>query len=438
MTKAFLLAIYLLLIAGCANTHYTINEPIARVDASTGYRLQLVEKANTDESMFIHISFSGGGIRAASLAYGVMEELAQTHIQWQGRDTTLWNEVDMITAVSGGSLPAAYVAAFGDKVFTDFIPAVLEARLQSAALTDALSIAGLWRLTSPRFGRTDLLERRLNESVFKGVRYKDISSPPRRPFVIISASEMHTGTRFDFTQDRFDELCSDLGSLPLARAVAASSSVPILLSPATFWSYGPDCAAGNLLSPNRYLHVVDGGLADNLAARTLLDVNQRYGVATVARRAGYRRLSHVVFIIVNAETSASLPEDANADVPSVWRSGLALADIPINHFSADTRKQLEVAVARWQDDARKSAAAEGGKDSDPTFTANTTFHLIEVSLQDVADETLKRVSTSLELDASITRSLRDEARRTLRNAPTFRALLSALTAACVPASESHQ
>jgi NTE family protein len=429
----FSIAICALFISGCASTHYTINEPIARADPSSGYRLQLVEKANTNESMFIHVSFSGGGIRAASLAYGVMEELAQTHIQWQGRNTTLWNEVDIITAVSGGSLPAAYAAAFGDKVFTDFIPEVLEARLQGVLLSDALSVAGLWRLTSPRFGRTDLLERRLNESVFKGIRYKDISSPPRRPFVIISASEMHTGTRFDFTQDRFDELCSDLGSLPLARAVAASSSVPILLSPITFWDYGPECGINGSPSPKRYLHVVDGGLADNLASRTLLDVNQRYGVAAVARRAGYRRLSQVVFIIVNAETSASLPEDSSADVPSVWRSGLALADIPINHFSADTRKQLKAAVSRWQDEARQSAAANGRYSADLTFTPNTTFHLIEVSLQDIADEALRRVSTNLELDASITRSLRLEASRMLRNSPTFRAL----RAAFAPVSNSQ-
>jgi NTE family protein len=429
MDKWFPIAICILLFTGCANTHYTINEPITRLDPSAGYRLQLVEKANVGESMFIHVSFSGGGIRAASLAYGVMEELAQTRIRWQGRNTTLWNEVDMITAVSGGSLPAAYAAAFGDKVFTEFVPKVLEARLQSAALSDALSITGLWRLTSPRFGRTDLLERRLDESVFRGIRYRDISSPPRRPFVIISASEMHTGTRFDFTQDRFDELCSDLGALPLARAVAASSSVPILLSPVTFWNYEPGCTTNNNPLPNRYLHVVDGGLADNLAARTLLDVNQRYGVATVARRAGYRRLSQVVFIVVNAETSVSLPEDTSADVPSLWRSGLALADIPINHFSADTRKQLEIAVARWQDDARKSASAERGVATDPTFTPNTMFHLIEISLQNVTDNALKRVSTSLELDASITQSLRDEARHMLRSAPTFQALLNALSVA---------
>jgi NTE family protein len=426
IAKALLPAIYVLLIAGCASTHYTINEPITRVDPSTGYRLQLVEKANTNESMFIHVSFSGGGIRAASLAYGVMEELAQTHIKWQGRNTTLWHEVDMITAVSGGSLPAAYAAAFGDKVFTDFVPSVLEARLQTAALSDALSVAGLWRLTSPRFGRTDLLERRLNESVFKGIRYKDISSPPRRPFVIISASEMHTGTRFDFTQDRFDELCSDLGSFPLARAVAASSSVPILLSPVTFWNYGPECAIGGSSSPKRYLHVVDGGLADNLAARTLLDVNQRYGVATVARRAGYRRLSQVVFIIVNAETSASFPEDASADVPSLWRSGLALADIPINHFSADTRKQLETAVATWQDEARKSATAYNGENSDSTFTPNTMFHLVEVNLRDFTSEALRSVSTSLELDVDTTRGLRESARKSLRESVTYRELVAQL------------
>jgi hypothetical protein len=44
-----------------------------------------------------------------------------------------------------------------------------------------------------------------------------------RPFVVINAAVLSTGARFPFTQGQFDLLCSDLGSVPIARAVAASA-----------------------------------------------------------------------------------------------------------------------------------------------------------------------------------------------------------------------
>ena len=53
---------------------------------------------------------------------------------------------------------------------------------------------------------------------------------------------MTLGARFEFTQDQFDLLCSDLSTVPVARAVAASSAFPILLSPLTLHNYSVDSA----------------------------------------------------------------------------------------------------------------------------------------------------------------------------------------------------
>jgi NTE family protein len=424
-TVLCLMAGMVLILNGCATTHYTINKPISTIEASAGHRLSLADKPNDKESMFIHMSFSGGGIRAAAFAYGVMEELRASNIVWQGRVTTLWNEVNVISAVSGGSLTAGFVAAHGDNVFEDFVPKVLEGKIQTQIVSDTLSLGGLWRLGSPRFGRSDVLERRLDKDIFDGMSYNDIAMKHKKPFVIISATEMHTGQRFEFTQDSFDQLCSDLGSLPLARAVAASSAAPIVLSPVTLWNYAPGCqqVEATALLPKNYLHLVDGGLSDNLAARALLDINEKYGVANVARNAGYRNLSRVVFILVNAETSTMFPEDKNADVPSMVRSGLALADIPINHYSVDTRKQLVSAMEKWQQQARQSAM---DSNKDFTFASDATFYLIEVNLRDAPDDALKQISTSLELDSKTTFTLRTAAREQLKKSTEFCKLMKLL------------
>ena len=118
----------------------------------------------------------------------------------------------------------------------------------------------------------------------------------------ITGTDLSTGARFPFSQDDFDLLCSDLGKVRLSRAAATSSAVPVVLSPVTFHNYGGTCGAvlpawvkdvtkpegperpaGRALlryrdiqnfqdSKNRpYLHVVDGGVSDNLGVRGVLE-----------------------------------------------------------------------------------------------------------------------------------------------------------------------
>jgi NTE family protein len=59
------------------------------------------------------LAFSGGGTRAAAFAYGVLEELAATPVVLGGRPRRLLDEVDLISAVSGGSFTAAYYGLYG-------------------------------------------------------------------------------------------------------------------------------------------------------------------------------------------------------------------------------------------------------------------------------------------------------------------------------------
>ena len=46
-------------------------------------------------------------------------------------------------------------------------------------------------------------------------------------------TDMTAGQEFSFTQDFFDWLCVDLNDVEIARAVAASSAVPLIFSPIT-------------------------------------------------------------------------------------------------------------------------------------------------------------------------------------------------------------
>lgn len=66
------------------------------------------------------MSFSGGGTRAAAMAYGIMQELRDTNVMLKRGSTRLLDEVDTISAVSGGSFTAAYYGLHGDGMFDTY------------------------------------------------------------------------------------------------------------------------------------------------------------------------------------------------------------------------------------------------------------------------------------------------------------------------------
>lgn len=76
----------------------------------------------------------------------------------------------------------------------------------------------------------DALAEFLDREVFEGMRYADVLRRGSRPLVVIGATDMSQGSRIEFLQDPFDPLCSDLGSLKLATAVAKP---PLVRTPAT-------------------------------------------------------------------------------------------------------------------------------------------------------------------------------------------------------------
>ena len=437
---------------GCEYVRPTLNQPLAKWDRQYGYRfpnLAPPEEGNSN-SLFVMTSFSGGGTRASTLAFGVLRELARHSIKWEGRETRLIDELDMIYALSGGTFTGAYYSLFGDRMFHDFEFRFLRKDWESELKSRILRSPSNWfRLWSPYFGRAHIMAELLDEALYDGKTYGDLVQQQTRPGLLIHASDMATLSRFEFHQPLFDLLCSDLNKLPIAYASAASAALPLALSPITLKNYAGQCGyqlpawvTQAVNSPDRarrqrakellsyldidkrpYIHLLDGGLSDNMALRSIMEGAALLGgLEGIIKNAGIKNVKKLVIFSVNAETSPDVTEYRSDQIPVMSRVFGSLVDIPINRYSADTLLLMRLGVEKWKERLRNRPA-----DAESVFAQDADIYFIDVSFGAVADvneqEYLMKIPTTLYLtDQQIDRLLL-AATRLIQNDPEFQRLM---------------
>jgi NTE family protein len=383
--------------------------------------------------------------------------MARTPITWEGKEKRLLDELDIVYALSGGTFTGAYYALFGERIFHDFEYRFLRKDWEKE-LTDRIlySPRNWFRLWSPYFGRAYIMAELLDEALYEGKTYGDLLSLKRRPGLLIHASDMATLSRFEFVQVQFDLICSDLSQFGVAHASAASAALPLLLSPITLKNYAGTCGyeapawmkeashsprpaqrqrARELLSyldvhkrPN--VHLLDGGLSDNMALRGVLESSALHGgidggLERLIKSTGVKKVKKLVFLSVNAETSPDTNEYRSEELPVFSKVFGSLVDIPINRYSSDTLLFMRLAVAKWRADLR---ANPPGKDS--VFDKDSDIYFIDVSLGAMEDakeqEYLMKIPTSLHLtDEQIDRLLVAASRLIMKD-PEFKRLMKDL------------
>jgi NTE family protein len=465
-----------LLLAACAS--FTPgNPPLAKYAPDAGYRFERLDKGDNSDDLFVIVSLSGGGTRAAALSYGVLEALRDTVITWHGRKVALLDEVDVISSISGGSFPAAYYALRGRKMFDEFPDRYLYRQVQSDLIREALSPVNLLRLAAPAYGRSDLAAEFYDREIFAGATYADLIALNRRPFVVLNATDMTSGTQFSFIQDQFDLMCSDLAGVPLARAAASSSAFPGGLTALTFKNYAGTCGYrqptwvqpaldDHMSRPNRgrtaraenrvslaatgpagplrsYVHLMDGGVADNIGLRGPLDaLNSPDHPWSVQRMINNNEIDKLVVIVVNAATNPATDRDATPNVPGLIDTVITPATVPLDNYTADTLDLLTGVVTALNGDvatveACNKLSARKGAQCALNLPAPHKVELypIEVAFDYIVslDERawFKNLPTSLELPRETVDRLRRMGRRLLSEDAKFQQLLRDLSG-CLP------
>ena len=129
----------ILLLGGCASYGVVQNAPgPVEKDASSYSIGTFQERWKVDENALM-LAFSGGGTRAAALAYGVLKELRDTPVPSAGSDKRMLDEIHSISSVSGGSFTAAYYGLHGEGIFDDFEDVFLRQDVEGALLRRVLN-----------------------------------------------------------------------------------------------------------------------------------------------------------------------------------------------------------------------------------------------------------------------------------------------------------
>ncbi|MCF7521810.1 patatin-like phospholipase family protein [Neisseria sp. ZJ106] len=440
------------LLSACSAIRYQPLPTISKITPDQGYRLETAQKNRRQDDTFIVLMFSGGGTRAAALGYGVLEQLNQQKVTISGEEKSLLENVDLVVGVSGGSVLATYFSLQGSQTIPLFYKRFLRQNFQKQVLKQAFSLANIPRLTSPEFGRGDLLQEQFELYLFGKATFEDLEKRRKGPFAIITATDMGLGERLNFTQEYFDPMCLNLSKLRLARAVAASSAVPMIFSPITLNNHGGNCnytlpqrmqaamAQGNTQQQNKtrqelgnnikqysdsskrpYIHLLDGGLTDNLGMRSLLDMNDLYSGNMLVQQMANRKIRRIVVISVNAQNRESRTLDETAAVPGLRDVVNAVIDIPIAKYSQESLRRFREFTDRWNADGYK------GPDGQPI-----SLSFVSLNLKDLPDPAFRQkvlnIPTSFYLPPQDVDDLRHAAAELMKHSQEYRRLLQTLSA----------
>lgn len=465
----------LLLLSGCGT--YLENPPLKEYQPDKGYRFKnlVTGEKNKKDELFVIMSFSGGGTRAAALSYGVLEGLNMTPITWQDKQQTLLDEVDVISSISGGSFTAAYYGLKRQDTFNEYPDKFLYRPVQSDLLHLAYNPANWFKLGGGSYSRSDLAFEFYNENIFDHATFADLTKLKTRPFISINATDLTLGAPFSFTQEEFDLLCSDLDQVPVARAVASSSAFPGLLSPLTFKNH--DCnknypipswvgrALGDRetgINPRRtnraeniisylgkedypqsekithwrpYIHLTDGGVADNIGLRdplaAMTSVNHPWSIMQLINKGQIDRL---VVIVVNAATNPDSDRDESDDVPGLVDTLITATTIPLDNYSFDTLRLLEGAVSDYNEAAKMIDGCQiAAKKANPPCNLklkrphHVELYPIVVEFDRIADKETRRkfknLPTNFELPKETIDDLRKIAQQLLKNDRQYQRLI---------------
>src|SRR4029077_9483665 len=323
------------------------------------------------QDTLVIVTMSGGRTRATALAMSVLRAMDKIKL---ASGASLADEIDIVSSVSGGSVTAGYFALYGTAGLPTLEKDFVRQDGMRAIIVEGLNPVGRAQLATPSKERIDLLVNYLDRQLFHDVTFEKLVERKRRPYLILNAADMVEGTPFPFTQYTMDLLCSDLSKVKLSTAVAASAAFPVALSPITLKNYRtathePPCpgrppgwlkpaqdtswyldpprvvwqrtASAYADGQKKYIHLLDGGIADNLG------VSEPYRLLTsddvpvsLKQDIAAGKIRKIVFIMINARSFAGSDLDNSQATPGMLAMLTASIGSSIDRATFSTSERI--------------------------------------------------------------------------------------------------
>ena len=191
-------------------------------------------------------------------------------------------------------------------------------------------------------------------------------------------------------------------------------------------------------NPRKYIHLTDGGVADNIGLREpLTAINSLNNSWSVLRLINQKKVDKLVVIVVNAGTNPTTSRDQTPEVPGLVDTLTAAAVVPLGNYSFDTLELLRQTVNEFNESMRlvsgcKELAANKGPQCELEIPIphQIEFFPIEVAFEyiEATDERnwFKNLPTTLELPRETVDKLRVVGQQILNEDPEFKRLMEAL------------
>jgi predicted acylesterase/phospholipase RssA len=247
----------------------------------------VIKDRGNNKKTLVVLSLSGGGSRAAYFSASIMLALENV---FKNDKLNILEEVDVISSVSGGSLPAAFYVTSKDlddesekMKFTrtwdqQTVTNLMSKNYRQKWLGNWFWPTNIVKFWFTAFDRSDMMAQTLADNLFDmkfygfDLKFKDINQT--RPNLVLNSTNGTTGdfsSIFTFTQEHFEtKVNSDIHEYEISRAVMATASFPGAFNYMTLKDFRSD--------EDKYVHVFDGGNSDNLGLKSvekIIDKNKK-------------------------------------------------------------------------------------------------------------------------------------------------------------------
>ncbi len=168
----------------------------------------------------------------------------------------------------------------------------------------------------------------------------------------------------------------------------------------------------------KYIHLMDGGITDNLGLRAIYDMMELSGGAKqILKNFNKKPVGHFAVIAVNAATHYSQGIGKTNQVPSIKSTINAVSDIQLHRYNAATIDLFRKGLQRWSQDL--STPEKEVKD-----------YFIEVGFDGIKEplksDFFNAITSSFTLTEEEVDKLIEAGRTLLRNHPIYKRLVQDL------------